>query len=130
MAMGLLLSAIAVAFQLIGAHAVSHGHLHVGHPHARQMDGSPQAIDNVFQPMSFDRPPANMPTRDDHPQMPVGVKQDTPLQTNKFYANFFAGDQNNRTWTHPYSVWWPKLNYTQGRGLSSRCSPPTYGELL
>lgn len=83
----------------------------------RTQDGALQ-IDDIFAPMSFDPPPATMPTRNDHPQVPVGVDQEGPLQTNKFYANFFANDQDNRTWTHPYSVWWPKNNATQGRGLS------------
>ncbi len=32
----------------------------------------------------------------------------TPLQTNKFYANFFLGNQNQGTWTHPYSVTWSR----------------------
>lgn len=76
------------------------------------------AAEDVFTPMSFDPPPATIPSRNDHPQLPVGVAQEGPLQTNKFYANFFANAQDNRTWTHPYSVWWPKNNISQGRGLS------------
>jgi endo-1,3(4)-beta-glucanase len=31
-----------------------------------------------------------------------------PVQTNKFYANFFLGAQGGYTWTHPYSVAWSK----------------------
>ena len=31
-----------------------------------------------------------------------------PIQTNKFYSNFFLGAQAARTWTHPYSVAWSK----------------------
>lgn len=31
-----------------------------------------------------------------------------PVQTNKFYANFFLGGQGGYTWTHPYSVAWSK----------------------
>lgn len=68
--------------------------------------------------MSYNPPPANIRSRNDHPQLPVGVAQEGPLQTNKFYANFLANDQDNRTWTHPYSVWWPKNNASQGHGLS------------
>ncbi|KAF9879540.1 glycosyl hydrolase family 81 [Colletotrichum karsti] len=49
---------------------------------------------------------------------PVGVTQDGPLQTNKFYANFFANKQDNATWTHPYSVWWSNETNKQGHGLS------------
>lgn len=82
-------------------------------------------VEDVFEPMSFDQPPASIPIRDDHPQPPVGVNQNSPLQTNKFYASFFAAEQDNRTWVYPYSVWWPKHNPSQGRGLSSEfeCFP-------
>jgi endo-1,3(4)-beta-glucanase len=39
----------------------------------------------------------------------LGIQeQQQKLQTNKFYANFFLGDQTAGTWTHPYSVSWPK----------------------
>ncbi|KAG5743180.1 hypothetical protein H9Q70_014106 [Fusarium xylarioides] len=51
--------------------------------------------------------------------MPVGVdNKNNPIQTNKFYANFFANNQDNGTWTHPYSVWWPSDPAKQGHGLS------------
>src|SRR5436190_2583344 len=49
------------------------------------------------------------------------VPQDAPIQTNKFYANFFLGGQNNPSWTHPYSVAWCKGNgaaYSWGLGVS------------
>lgn len=75
-------------------------------------------VEDVFKAMSFDRPPASILTRDDHPQPPVGVNQKGPLQTNKFYASFFANNQDNRTWTYPYSVWWPRNQTSQGHGLS------------
>ncbi|POS70283.1 glycosyl hydrolase family 81 [Diaporthe helianthi] len=88
-----------------------------GHQHPRAAQDAPVAAD-IFTPMSFDSPPATIPSRDDHPQLPVGVVQEGPLQTNKFYASFFANAQDNRTWVHPYSVWWPKRNVLQGRGLS------------
>ncbi|KAF5488012.1 putative endo-1,3(4)-beta-glucanase [Colletotrichum fructicola] len=72
---------------------------------------------NIFQPISNDQP-ILVPTRDDHPQKPVGVRHDGPIQTNKFYANFFANNQDNATWTHPYSVWWSNDTIKQGHGLS------------
>ncbi|KAF5606197.1 glycosyl hydrolase family 81 [Fusarium subglutinans] len=51
--------------------------------------------------------------------MPVGVdNNNNPIQTNKFYANFFANNQNNATWTHPYSIWWSSDPPKQGHGLS------------
>lgn len=33
---------------------------------------------------------------------------DVPIQTNKFYANFFLGSQSNPVWTHPYHLVWAK----------------------
>ena len=30
------------------------------------------------------------------------------MQTNKFYANFFLGGQEQPVWTHPYSLFWAK----------------------
>ncbi|TLS25718.1 hypothetical protein PpBr36_07940 [Pyricularia pennisetigena] len=78
--------------------------------------GNGTAID-VFGVLSHSRP-INVPFRGDHPQKPVGVRQKGPLQTNKFYANFFANRQDNATWTHPYSVWWSSDAAKQGHGLS------------
>ncbi|TLD09995.1 hypothetical protein PgNI_06667 [Pyricularia grisea] len=72
---------------------------------------------DVFGVLSHSKP-INVPFREDHPQKPVGVSQKGPLQTNKFYANFFANNQDNATWTHPYSVWWSKYTTKQGHGLS------------
>ena len=36
------------------------------------------------------------------------VDGDVPIQTNKFYANFFLGSQRFPVWTHPYSLAWAK----------------------
>lgn len=72
---------------------------------------------DVFGVLSHSKP-INVPFREDHPQKPVGVRQRGPLQTNKFYANFFANRQDNATWTHPYSVWWSNDTAKQGHGLS------------
>jgi endo-1,3(4)-beta-glucanase len=36
------------------------------------------------------------------------VDGDVPIQTNKFYANFFLGGQGNPVWTHPYHLVWSK----------------------
>lgn len=41
----------------------------------------------------------------------------TPIQTNKFYANLFLGDQTDSVFTFPYVVWWLKENY-YGLGIS------------
>ncbi|RKF60560.1 putative endo-1,3-beta-glucanase, partial [Erysiphe neolycopersici] len=64
---------------------------------------------NIFQPVATSAPPSVFTTRSDHPVDRKGIKpQKDPLQTNKFYANFFLGNQNASSWTHPYSVAWVK----------------------
>jgi endo-1,3(4)-beta-glucanase len=39
-----------------------------------------------------------------------GVEDDDQrtMNTNKFYANAFLGEQDKAIWTHPYSLWWGK----------------------
>lgn len=65
--------------------------------------------ENIFQPLSKDAPPSVIASRPDHPVKRLGITpQDAPLSTNKFYANFFLGDQTHATWTHPYTVVWSK----------------------
>ncbi|KAI6245234.1 putative endo-1,3(4)-beta-glucanase [Erysiphe necator] len=64
---------------------------------------------NIFQPVATSAPPSVFSSRPDHPVPRTGIKpQKDPLQTNKFYASFFLGNQTARTWTHPYSVAWAK----------------------
>lgn len=69
---------------------------------------------NIFVPVETDAPPSNLGTRPDHPVPRLGIKQTSPIETNKFYANFFLGSQTAAAWTHPYSVAWSK-----GGGASS-----------
>ena len=65
------------------------------------------SADNIFQAIATDAPPAQISSRSDHPVPRLGIQQQQQrLQTNKFYANFFLGDQEEATWTHPYSVAW------------------------
>lgn len=90
---------------------------------------------NIFQPILDDSP--CIKTRDDHPvprkgicirqapiddpnQPPLIPRQpNSPLETNKFYANLFLGEQTNSVWTHPYSVCWAKgSGNAQSWGLS------------
>lgn len=111
-----LLYVVLIISQAISARSFSIDH---SRPWQRRSNHGALTVEDVFEPMSYDRPPAPISTRDDHPQPPVGVNQQGPLQTNKFYASFFANNQDNRTWTYPYSVWWPRKNTSQGRGLSS-----------
>ncbi|KAF5542389.1 glycosyl hydrolase family 81 [Fusarium napiforme] len=98
----------------------SHHHLRRSNTHNSfiKEGASKQSSENVFVKISHDTP-ILVPSRADHPQKPVGVdNENNPIQTNKFYANFFANNQDNATWTHPYSVWWSNDTVKQGHGLS------------
>lgn len=64
--------------------------------------------ENIFQPVAIDAPPSNFGRRSDHPVPRLGINQGSPIDTNKFYANFFLGSQTAPSWTHPYSVAWSK----------------------
>jgi endo-1,3(4)-beta-glucanase len=69
---------------------------------------------NIFQPIATDAVPPQISSRADHPVPRLGIQQQQQrLQTNKFYSNFFLGDQTNPAWTHPYSVSW-----SAGKGLA------------
>lgn len=62
---------------------------------------------NIFQPIETDSPPPQVTPKGDHPVVPLGIQQQSSrYETNKFYANFFLGTQNEGTWTHPFSVSW------------------------
>ncbi|EMC98323.1 glycoside hydrolase family 81 protein [Baudoinia panamericana UAMH 10762] len=64
---------------------------------------------NIFVAIATDAPPAQVTSRTDHPVPTLGIQpQQERIETNKFYANFFLGDQQAGTWTHPYSVSWSK----------------------
>ncbi|KAF1812786.1 endo-1,3-beta-glucanase Engl1 [Eremomyces bilateralis CBS 781.70] len=62
---------------------------------------------NIFEPIATDAPPTQIKNRGDHPIVRNAVGDgDEPVETNKFYANFFLGSQSHGTWTHPYSLTW------------------------
>jgi endo-1,3(4)-beta-glucanase len=63
-------------------------------------------VDIFSHPIDTRHPPSMMKVQDDHPVPRVGVAAQPPLQTNKFYANFFLGDQRGPTYTFPYSIAW------------------------
>ena len=70
---------------------------------------------NIFaHPVATDAPSSAIPKRDDHPAPRIGINATGPLETNKFYGNFFLGNQSSPTYLHPYSVAWSK-----GKGASS-----------
>ncbi|KAF1833175.1 endo-1,3(4)-beta-glucanase 1 precursor [Decorospora gaudefroyi] len=75
--------------------------------------GPTEAMDpvsvNIFQPIQTGRPPLAIPARNDHPVRKQHITDvDVPIETNKFYANFFLGSQGFPVWTHPYSLAWTK----------------------
>jgi endo-1,3(4)-beta-glucanase len=73
------------------------------------------ASENIFQPVATDAPPSVIGNRPDHPVPRLGIQaQNSPFSTNKFYANFFLGDQTAASWTHPYSVAWAKGGGSSG----------------
>ncbi|GFP54552.1 hypothetical protein ACSS6W_002371 [Trichoderma asperelloides] len=62
---------------------------------------------NIFaEPIDVKLPPSQILTRKDHPVPRKGISENGPLQTNKFYSNFFLDDQRCPTFTFPYSVAW------------------------
>ncbi|GAB7363812.1 hypothetical protein MBLNU230_g4378t2 [Neophaeotheca triangularis] len=62
---------------------------------------------DIFEPLATGAPPSQIASRADHPAPRLGIQpQEDPLQTNKFYSNFFLGGQTVPTFTFPYSVTW------------------------
>jgi endo-1,3(4)-beta-glucanase len=67
---------------------------------------------NIFQPIETGTPAPSIEFLGGHyVKKEHIVDGDVPIQTNKFYANFFLGSQSSAVWTHPYHLVW-----AQGRG--------------
>ncbi|KAG6080021.1 hypothetical protein E4U30_004927 [Claviceps sp. LM220 group G6] len=65
------------------------------------------ASQDIFaEPIDTKAPPSNIPRQNDHPVPRKGIKASGILQTNKFYSNFYLGDQRAPAFTFPYSVSW------------------------
>ncbi|PHH88427.1 hypothetical protein CDD83_7539 [Cordyceps sp. RAO-2017] len=62
--------------------------------------------DIFAEPIDVKAPPSNMSIRHDHPVPRKGIQSKGPLQTNKFFANLFLGDQRAPVYTFPYSLSW------------------------
>ncbi|RMZ69641.1 glycoside hydrolase family 81 [Pyrenophora seminiperda CCB06] len=61
------------------------------------------ASPNIFQPIATGAPPPSIPSRNDHPVQKKHIADgDVPIETNKFYANWFL------VWTNPYVLTWAK----------------------
>ncbi|KAL2756000.1 glycoside hydrolase family 81 protein [Sodiomyces alcalophilus JCM 7366] len=64
-------------------------------------------LPDIFaEPISTAPPPPWFEVRNDHPAEKKGVISQPPIQTNKFFSNFFVGDQSAPTYTYPYSIAW------------------------
>lgn len=92
----------------------------LGPKEAEKAAGSFQSLFTTMAPQDiFDRPvdtkapPSTISVRKDHPEPRKGIRSQAPLQTNKFYSNFFLGDQTGPSFTFPYSVAWAR-----GKGAS------------
>ncbi|KAH7080736.1 endo-1,3(4)-beta-glucanase 1 precursor [Paraphoma chrysanthemicola] len=70
---------------------------------------------NIFQPVASGVPAPSLEFRSGHyVKKEHIVDGDVPIQTNKFYANFFLGTQGNPVWSHPYHLVWAKGNGETG----------------
>jgi endo-1,3(4)-beta-glucanase len=69
--------------------------------------------DIFADPIRTDAPPANFARKQDHPVRQLGITAKGPTGTNKFYGNFYLGNQTSPTFLHPYSVAWAR-----GQGAS------------
>jgi endo-1,3(4)-beta-glucanase len=64
---------------------------------------------NIFQPIATGAPVQVLPFQGGHyVKKEHIVDGNVPIQTNKFYANFFLGGQGNPVWVHPYHLVWAK----------------------
>ena len=67
--------------------------------------------EDIFaEPIATKAPPSNMAIKEDHPVPRKGIASSTPLQTNKFFANFYLSNQAGPTYTFPYSITWANGN--------------------
>jgi endo-1,3(4)-beta-glucanase len=106
---------------------------------------------DAFQAVALDPIPSNIPTNDNHPvprlgivsftklcwydrKLTVNLKANTtgPIETNKFYAGFFLGNQTTPTFTQPYALSWAKgSGNAQSWGMSishTELNMVTFGE--
>ncbi|KAH6692309.1 endo-1,3(4)-beta-glucanase [Plectosphaerella plurivora] len=66
------------------------------------------AADIFSVPVGTAPPNAMFARRSDHPVPRLEIRKSGPIQTNKFYSNFFLGDQRGHTFLFPYAVAWAK----------------------
>jgi endo-1,3(4)-beta-glucanase len=64
---------------------------------------------NIFQPIATGAPVQVLPFQAGHfVKKEHIVDKNVPIQTNKFYANFFLGGQGSPVWVHPFHLVWAK----------------------
>ncbi|GEQ67848.1 hypothetical protein JCM33374_g1514 [Metschnikowia sp. JCM 33374] len=61
---------------------------------------------DLFERISNSDPGQFYPKKAHPLQIPSGVSEDLPFQTNKFYSNLFLGNQGQTVFTYPYEVYW------------------------
>ncbi|CCG22703.1 Eng1 Endo-1,3-beta-glucanase [Candida orthopsilosis Co 90-125] len=67
---------------------------------------------DLFSPIDTNAPPLVFPRQQLPLSIPAGVNNNgVPIQTNKFYANLFLGDQDSMVYTYPYGIYWSKTSY-------------------
>ncbi|KAF5017743.1 hypothetical protein F66182_10313 [Fusarium sp. NRRL 66182] len=65
------------------------------------------AANDIFaNPIDTSAPPSMFQRRTDHPVSRAGIAKTGPLSTNKFYSNFYLGNQRAPVYTFPYSLTW------------------------
>ncbi|KAI1122645.1 glycoside hydrolase family 81 protein [Nemania abortiva] len=73
------------------------------------------ASSNIFgAPIAATKPSSVFQEKKDHPVPRLGIEGPGPYGTNKFYANFFLGNQTSPAYVHPYSLSW-----SRGQGATS-----------
>ncbi|KAK0371912.1 glycosyl hydrolase family 81 [Colletotrichum limetticola] len=71
------------------------------------LPSAPMPSGDIFsEPIGTGAPPGTISARSDHPVPRKGITSSSPIQTNKFYSNFFLGDQTAPTYTYPYGIAW------------------------
>jgi endo-1,3(4)-beta-glucanase len=65
------------------------------------------AADIFASPIDTAAPPSMFGRKTDHPVSKAGIiSQSSPIGTNKFYSNFYLGNQQQPVYTFPYSLTW------------------------
>ncbi|KAI0408289.1 glycoside hydrolase family 81 protein [Xylaria palmicola] len=104
-----------------------------------EMSSEPAEQTNIASPDIFGSPIATtkpssiFEEQKDHPVPRLGIGGPGPYGTNKFYANFFLGNQNSPAFVHPYSLAWSKgQGSTSSWGMAishTEASQRVYGEV-